>query len=77
MKPYIICHMVASLDGRINSGHWSRSPDGDRKAWSALRFELAFLGRNQSVVFVIVRGLKLPPSSDSITSLPRRNHRKR
>jgi riboflavin biosynthesis pyrimidine reductase len=27
MKPYIICHMVASLDGRINSGHWSRSPD--------------------------------------------------
>ena len=36
MKPYVICHMVASLDGRINSGKWSRSPDGDRKAWSAL-----------------------------------------
>ena len=40
MKPYVICHMVASLDGRINSGEWSRSPDGDRKAWSALYEEV-------------------------------------
>jgi hypothetical protein len=36
MKPYVVCHMVASLDGRINAGHWSRSQDDDRKAWSAL-----------------------------------------
>jgi riboflavin biosynthesis pyrimidine reductase len=40
MKPYVICHMVASLDGRINSRQWSRSPDGDRKAWSALYEEI-------------------------------------
>jgi riboflavin biosynthesis pyrimidine reductase len=40
MKPYVICHMMASLDGRINSGHWSRSPDGDRKSWSALYEEI-------------------------------------
>ena len=31
MKPYVICHMVASLDGRINSGKWSRSPDVVRR----------------------------------------------
>jgi riboflavin biosynthesis pyrimidine reductase len=36
MKPTVICHMVASLDGRINADQWSRSPDGDRKDWSAL-----------------------------------------
>jgi hypothetical protein len=40
MKPYVICHMVASLDGRINSGKWSRSPDGDGKTWSALYEEV-------------------------------------
>src|ERR1700693_190549 len=40
MKPYVICHMMASLDGRINSGKWSRSRDGDRKAWSALYEEV-------------------------------------
>jgi len=40
MKPFVICHMVSSLDGRINSGKWSRSPDGDSKAWSALYEEI-------------------------------------
>jgi riboflavin biosynthesis pyrimidine reductase len=40
MKPYVICHMVASLDGRINSGKWSSSPDGNRKVWSALYEEI-------------------------------------
>jgi len=40
MKPYVICHMVASIDGRINSGKWSMSPDGDRKTWSVLYEEI-------------------------------------
>ena len=40
MKPYVICHMLASLDGRINSSNWSSSPDGDRKIWSALYEEV-------------------------------------
>jgi riboflavin biosynthesis pyrimidine reductase len=40
MKRYVICHMVTSLDGRINSGKWSRSPEGDRKAWSTLDEEI-------------------------------------
>jgi riboflavin biosynthesis pyrimidine reductase len=40
MKPTVICHMVASLDGRINSDKWSSSPDGDRKDWSALYEEV-------------------------------------
>ena len=34
MKPYVVCHMIASLDGRILPGRWTESPDGDRKAWT-------------------------------------------
>jgi riboflavin biosynthesis pyrimidine reductase len=40
MKPTVICHMVASLDGRINADQWSRSPDGDRRTWSGLYEEV-------------------------------------
>ncbi|MET0794301.1 MAG: RibD family protein [Polyangiaceae bacterium] len=35
MKPYVICHMLISLDGRIHPSRWTHSPDGDRKAWSS------------------------------------------
>lgn len=35
MKPYIICHMLVSIDGRIHPSRWTRSPDGDRGDWSA------------------------------------------
>lgn len=35
MKPYIVCHMITSLDGRILPSRWTRSPDGDRSTWSA------------------------------------------
>ena len=35
MKPYVICHMLISLDGRIHPSRWTLSPDGDRKVWSA------------------------------------------
>jgi 2,5-diamino-6-(ribosylamino)-4(3H)-pyrimidinone 5'-phosphate reductase len=27
-KPYVICHMVASLDGRISTAGWPLSPEG-------------------------------------------------
>ena len=36
MKPYVICHMLISLDGRIHPSRWTQSPDGDRKVWSSL-----------------------------------------
>jgi riboflavin biosynthesis pyrimidine reductase len=34
MKPHIVCHMIVSLDGRILTSRWSRSPDGSRADWS-------------------------------------------
>jgi riboflavin biosynthesis pyrimidine reductase len=36
MKPYVICHMMVSLDGRIHPSRWTASPDGDRKAWTTV-----------------------------------------
>jgi riboflavin biosynthesis pyrimidine reductase len=35
MKPYVICHMLVSLDGRIHPSRWTQSPDGDRGVWSS------------------------------------------
>lgn len=34
MKPYVICHMVSSLDGRLHPSRWTASPDGTRAQWS-------------------------------------------
>jgi riboflavin biosynthesis pyrimidine reductase len=34
-KPYIICHMVSSVDGSLSPSKWTRSPDGTRADWSA------------------------------------------
>jgi len=28
MKPHVVCHMIVSLDGRINSSQWNLSPEG-------------------------------------------------
>jgi 2,5-diamino-6-(ribosylamino)-4(3H)-pyrimidinone 5'-phosphate reductase len=28
MKPYVVCHMMMSLDGRIASSRWNLSPEG-------------------------------------------------
>lgn len=33
-KPYIICHMLTGIDGRLHPSRFTRSPDGDRKVWS-------------------------------------------
>jgi riboflavin biosynthesis pyrimidine reductase len=34
MKPHVICHMASSLDGRLTSSRWTKSPDGTRADWS-------------------------------------------
>lgn len=34
MRPHIICHMIASLDGGLHLSRWSTSPDGDKAIWS-------------------------------------------
>ncbi|AYG68457.1 MULTISPECIES: RibD family protein [unclassified Rhizobium] len=36
MKPYIICHMVSSLDGGLHPSRWTDSPDGELGDWTAL-----------------------------------------
>jgi riboflavin biosynthesis pyrimidine reductase len=35
-RPYVICHMIVSLDGRIHSSRWTGSPDGARADWSGV-----------------------------------------
>jgi len=35
MKPYVVCHMVTSADGRILPRRWTQSPDGTRDEWTA------------------------------------------
>lgn len=36
MKPHIICHMLASLDGSLHPSRYTTSPDGSRAEWSGL-----------------------------------------
>ena len=36
MRPYVICLMESSLDGRLHPSRWTRSPDGAPKEWSAI-----------------------------------------
>jgi riboflavin biosynthesis pyrimidine reductase len=36
MKPDVILLMESSLDGKLHPSRWTRSPDGERKNWSAL-----------------------------------------
>jgi riboflavin biosynthesis pyrimidine reductase len=36
MRPYVVCLMESSLDGRLHPSRWTRSPDGTPKQWSAL-----------------------------------------
>lgn len=35
MKPYVICHMISSLDGGLHPSRWTNSPDGKLGDWSA------------------------------------------
>lgn len=36
MRPYVICHMISSIDGGLHPSRWTASPDGQRSDWSAL-----------------------------------------
>lgn len=35
MKPYVICLMQSSIDGRLHPSRYTESPDGTRKDWTA------------------------------------------
>ncbi len=34
MKPFVICHMVSSLDGRLHPSRYTASLNGDHDDWS-------------------------------------------
>jgi riboflavin biosynthesis pyrimidine reductase len=36
MKPHVICHMIASLDGGLHPSRFTTSPDGSRAEWSSV-----------------------------------------
>jgi riboflavin biosynthesis pyrimidine reductase len=36
MKPHVICHMIASLDGGLHPSRFTKSPDGSRAQWSKI-----------------------------------------
>jgi riboflavin biosynthesis pyrimidine reductase len=46
MKPNVICHMIASLDGSLHPSRCTTSPDGSRAEWSEIYEEIhrAFKG---------------------------------
>src|ERR1700685_4323648 len=35
MKPYVVCHMLGSLDGGLHPSRFTKSPDGSRSEWSS------------------------------------------
>ena len=39
MKPHVICHMVASLDGRIITSRWGKKPDTKAYETTAATFD--------------------------------------
>ena len=40
MKPHVICHMIASLDGSLHPSRCTSSPDGSRSEWSDIYEEV-------------------------------------
>jgi riboflavin biosynthesis pyrimidine reductase len=36
VRPYVVCLMESSVDGRLHPSRWTRSPDGTPKDWSAI-----------------------------------------
>src|SRR5580698_2847694 len=40
MKPNVICHMIASLDGSLHPSRCTTSPDGSRAEWSEIYEEV-------------------------------------
>ena len=40
MKPQVICHMIASLDGSLHPSRCTTSPDGSRGEWSDIYEEV-------------------------------------
>jgi 2,5-diamino-6-(ribosylamino)-4(3H)-pyrimidinone 5'-phosphate reductase len=66
MKPYVVCHMMMSLDGRIASSRWNLSPEGraEYEATAATFQANAWMcGRITMAAFA--RGTVTMPASDA------------
>ncbi len=66
MKPYVICHMLASVDGRIVTSAWNLSPEGrteyERTA-ATYRADAWMCGRITMAPFAQGSAPELPPAS--------------
>jgi riboflavin biosynthesis pyrimidine reductase len=40
MKPYVVCHMVSSIDGKLHPSRYTASPDGTKADWSTAYDEI-------------------------------------
>ena len=75
-RPYVICHMMISLDGRIHPSRWTASPDGDRAKWSkiyervhdALNGDAWMVGR--VTMAEMSKASAHPPSRETVVARP-------
>ncbi len=76
MKPYVICHMISSLDGRLHPSRWSASPDSTHSQWSAayqqlheqLEGDAWLVGR--VTMAEMTKAVAHPPSSHGVVERP-------
>jgi riboflavin biosynthesis pyrimidine reductase len=40
MKPYVVCCMASSIDGKLHSSRFTGSPEGNKADWSAAYEEI-------------------------------------
>ena len=70
MKPYVICHMLASVDGRIVTSGWNLSPEGrteyERTA-ATYRADAWISGRITIAAFAKGTAPDVPPVSSVLT----------
>ncbi len=74
MKPYVVCHMISSLDGRIISDHWgaNKSVSNYEPTGNSYKIKAWLVGRvTMEKHFAGHRPLKL---SASAKRLPKTDH---
>jgi riboflavin biosynthesis pyrimidine reductase len=78
MKPYVVCHMVSSIDGKLHPSQFTASPDGTKADWSAayeeihdkLKADAWIVGR--ITMAEMAKGSPHPPTSQA--TVPRPHH---
>src|SRR4051812_34298510 len=78
MKPYVVCHMVSSIDGKLHPSQFTASPDGTKADWSGayeeihdkLKADAWIVGR--ITMAEMAKGSPHPPTSQA--TVPRPHH---